>query len=410
MNAIIIGRTLAGLGGGGMYLGVMMMLSLFTTPLERPKYIGIIGVVFAVGTVLGPIVGGAFADNPATTWRWAFYINLCIGAAFAPAFFFLLPSRDLRPGVKFVERLKAIDWVGNTLITGTYVSGLMAISFGGTTYAWNSAQEIALFCVSGVLFIALCIHQVWSDPQRRMFPVHFLKNKDLLIQFLVGAAAGTSSFVTIYFIPLYFQFLQSSSSLLAGIRLLPFIGSLAAFTMLNGNLMVRSGYSMPWYVVGSALVIASNAMLYTIGISTSNGFVYGAIVLNGIGTGMFLNAPFAVAQWMAPPKEIPSAVGFIMCARGGGLAIALAVANAIFLNLTQNRIHHVIPFLDNTQVQSLISGAGSNLLQTLTATQQQQVLEAIAFAISRVFVMSIASGCLCFCLSLFMDRKKIKLG
>lgn len=51
MNALIIGRALAGLGGGGMYLGVMMMLSLFTTPLERPKYIGIIGVVFGFGTV-----------------------------------------------------------------------------------------------------------------------------------------------------------------------------------------------------------------------------------------------------------------------------------------------------------------------------------------------------------------------
>lgn len=410
MNALIIGRALAGLGGGGMYLGVMMMLSLFTTPLERPKYIGIIGVVFGFGTVLGPVIGGAFADNPATTWRWAFYINLCIGGAFAPAYFFLLPSRDLRPGVKVGERMKAVDWIGNTLVIGAYVSGLMAISFGGTTYAWNSAQDIALFCVSGVLFIALGISQVWSNPQNRMFPVHFLKHKGLLIQFLVGASAGTSSFVTIYFIPLYFQFVQHSSSLLAGVRLLPFIGSLAAFTMLNGHLMARSGYSMPWYVTGSALVIAANSMLYTIDISTSNGFIYGAMVLNGIGTGMFLNAPFAVAQWLAPPKEISSAVGFIMCARGGGLAIALSIANAIFLNLAENRIRHMLPTLDKTQVQSLISGAGSHLLETLTATQQQEVLAAIVFAISRVFITSIASGCFCLCLSLLMDRRKIKLG
>lgn len=410
MNALIIGRALAGLGGGGMYLGVMMMLSLFTTPLERPKYIGIIGVVFGFGTVLGPVIGGAFADNPATTWRWAFYINLCIGGAFAPAYFLLLPSRDLRPGVKIGERMKAVDWIGNTLVVGAYVSGLMAISFGGTIYAWNSAQDIALFCVSGVLFIALGIRQVWSDPQNRMFPVHFLKHKGLLIQFLVGASAGTSSFVTIYFIPLYFQFVQHSSSLLAGVRLLPFIGSLAAFTMLNGHLMARSGYSMPWYVTGSALVIAANSMLYTIDISTSNGFIYGAMVLNGIGTGMFLNAPFAVAQWLAPPKEISSAVGFIMCARGGGLAIALSIANAIFLNLAENRIRHMLPTLDKTQVQSLTSGAGSHLLETLTATQQQEALAAIVFAISRVFTTSIASGCFCLCLSLLMDRRKIKLG
>lgn len=306
--------------------------------------------------------------------------------------------------------MKAVDWVGNTLVIGAYVSGLMAISFGGTVYEWNSAQEIALFCVSGILFIALGVHQAWSDPQNRMFPVHFLKHKGLLIQFLVGASAGTSSFVTIYFIPLYFQFVQHSSSLLAGVRLLPFIRSLAAFTMLNGHLMARSGYSMPWYVTGSALVIAANSMLYNIDLSTSNGFIYGAMVLNGIGTGMFLNAPFAVAQWLAAPKEISSAVGFIMCARGGGLTIALSIPDAIFLNSAENRIQDMLPNLDKTQVQSLTSGAGSHILETLSATQQQGVLEAIVFAISRVFITSIASGCFCLCLSLLMNRKKIKLG
>ncbi|KAE8141611.1 MFS general substrate transporter [Aspergillus pseudotamarii] len=410
MDALIIGRALGGLGGGGMYLGVMMMLSLFTTPVERPKYIGIIGVVFGFGTVLGPVIGGAFASNASATWRWAFYINLCIGGAFAPAYFFLLPSRDLQPGMKFWDRMKAVDWIGNTLVIGMYVSILMAISFGGTTFAWNSAREIALFVVAGVLFIALSLHQVWSDRQNRMFPVHFLKNRGLLIQFMVGASAGTSSFVTIYFIPLYFQFVQDTNSLLAGVRLLPFIGSLAVFTMLNGHLMARLGYSMPWYVTGSVLVIAANAMLYRINLSTSNGYIYGAMVLNGIGTGMFLNAPFAVAQWIAPRKETSSAVGFIMCARGGGLAIALSIANAIFLNLADNRIRHDFPDLDKTGIQSLTSGSGSTLLKTLTPDQQQQVLAAIVFAISRVFITSIASGCFCLIVSLFMDRKKHKLG
>jgi Na+/melibiose symporter-like transporter len=273
--------------------------------------------------------------------------------------------------MKFWDRMKAVDWIGNTLVIGMYVSILMAISFGGTTFAWNSAQDIALFVVAGVLFIALSIHQVWSDQQNRMFPVHFLKNRGLLIQFLVGASAGISSFVTIYFIPLYFQFVKDANSLLVGVRLLPFIGSLAVFIMLNGHLMARLGYSMPWYVTGSILVIAANAMLYRIDLSTSNGFIYGAMVLNGIGTGMFLNTPFAVAQWLAPHQETSSAVGFIMCAQGGGLAIALSIANAIFLNLADNRISHDFPDLDKTQIQSLSSGSGSTLLNTLNPDQQQ---------------------------------------
>ncbi|KNG83525.1 hypothetical protein ANOM_007761 [Aspergillus nomiae NRRL 13137] len=174
--------------------------------------------------------------------------------------------------MKFWDRIKAVDWIGNTLLIGMYVSMLMAISFGGTTFAWSSAQEISLFVVGGVLFSAPSIHPIWSDQQNRMFPVHFLKNRGLLIPFLVAASAGTSSFVTIYFIPLFFQCVQDTSSLLAGVQLLPLIGSLAVFTMLNGHLMARLGYSMPWYVTGLVLVIATNAMLYRIDLFTSNGY------------------------------------------------------------------------------------------------------------------------------------------
>lgn len=353
--------------------------------------------------VLSPI-------TKSTTWRWAFYINLCIGGAFSPAYFFLLPSRDLRPGVGVLERLKSIDWVGNVIMVGGYTSLLMAISFGGGTYAWNSAQEIALFCVAGVLFIVFGFHQVWSKEQRRMFPIHFLKDRNLLIQFLVGAAAGTSSFVTIYFVPLYFQFVQDSSSLLAGVRLLPFIGSLAVFTLLNGHLMARSGYSMPWYAAGSALVIAANAMLSHINLSTSNGYIYGAMVLNGVGTGMFLNAPFSVATWFVPPKEVPSVVGFIMCARGGGLAIALSIGNTIYLNLAQNKIKHLFPSATYSQIQSLTSGLGGSFSDSLSSSQKQELLTAIVYAISRVFIQSLASGCFCLLLAIFMDRKKINIG
>lgn len=306
--------------------------------------------------------------------------------------------------------MKAIDWIGNILLAGAYTAGLMGISFGGTTYEWGSGSTIALFVVSGVFFVFLAIHQVWSNPNHRMFPVQYLKNKDLLVQFLVGASAGTSSFVTLYFVPLYFQFVQQSSALLAGVRLLPFIGALAVFTILNGHFMGRSGYTVPWYLVGSALVIAANIMLYSIDLSTGSGFIYGAEVLNGIGTGMFLNAPFSVAQWLVPKSEIPVAVGFIMCARGGGLAIALATGNTIFLNLAQDAIRDLLPTLNKADVLGLISGASSNLLATLTDNQQEAVLAAIVHAISRVFIMSIASGCFCFALTPLMDRKKIKLG
>lgn len=83
MNALIVGRAICGVGGSGMYVGVMTLLAATTTIHERPMYVGSTGLTWGLGTVLGPIIGGAFSDSSAT-WRWAFYINLVIGAVCAP--------------------------------------------------------------------------------------------------------------------------------------------------------------------------------------------------------------------------------------------------------------------------------------------------------------------------------------
>ena len=74
MNALIVGRAIAGVGGSGLYVGVMTLISVTTTLQERPMYVGLTGLVWGIGTVLGPIVGGAFTDSSAG-WRWAFYIK-----------------------------------------------------------------------------------------------------------------------------------------------------------------------------------------------------------------------------------------------------------------------------------------------------------------------------------------------
>lgn len=69
MNALIIGRVIAGVGGAGMYLGLLNLIAINTTARERPAYMGGTGVVWGTGTILGPVIGGAFADSSAT-WRW----------------------------------------------------------------------------------------------------------------------------------------------------------------------------------------------------------------------------------------------------------------------------------------------------------------------------------------------------
>lgn len=411
MNALIVGRAIAGLFGAGMYLGVVMLLSIFTTPTERPTYFALLGATFGLGTVLGPIVGGAFADSSAT-WRWAFYINLCIGGAFAPVYFLYLPSRSPRPHDSYLRLLMEIDWIGTILQTGAFAAGIMAISFGGLIYDWNSGQIIGMFVTSGVCFILLGIQQEWTiftTKDRRVFPVQYVRDSEMSILFSQIASASTNSFISIYFIPIFFQFVQGTEALKAGVRLLPYIIPMVFATMLNGALMEKLRYYTPWFTVGGLLIVLSNALLYKIDLGTSSAWIYGALVVGGLGTGLFVNAAYSIAQWRVPPEELALSAGFITCGQVTGVTISLAIANAVFLNLAQNSITKLLPGTPKTAVQGMISGAGGKFLSTLQPSQQLAITAVLVNALRKTFILGIASGCLAVVLSIFMSREPVDL-
>jgi MFS family permease len=174
-DALIAGRAICGIGGSGMYVGVLTLLSMTTTEKERPKYLGFPGITWGTGTVLGPIIGGAFAESRAT-WRWGFYINLCVGALFAPVYLLLVPSKDPRPGVDWRSRVMSIDVVGFVLLAGSSTALILAMCFGGLVVDWRSGSMIALWVLAGVLLILFAIQHTFGIGARQVvFPVQMTK-------------------------------------------------------------------------------------------------------------------------------------------------------------------------------------------------------------------------------------------
>ncbi|KAI9859548.1 MAG: hypothetical protein M1824_003714 [Vezdaea acicularis] len=412
LDALIVGRAIAGVGGSGMYVGVMTLLSITTTEHERPTYIGMTGLTWGAGTVLGPIIGGAFTDS-SVGWRFAFYLNLFVAGAFAPVYIWLLPSHDPRPGVKISSRFRHLDFLGTLLIIGAFLTGVMAISFGGNVYNWHSGRIIALFIISGLLFIAFGFQQVYcftTSPEQRIFPIQFLKSKDLVILFAQTSSAGTAIFIPIYFIPLFFQFVKNDKALEAGVRLLPFVVLLITAVMANGILMTKYGYYMPWYVFAGVFTIIGAALMYTVDEHTTTARIYGYSILLAIGSGAACQASFSVAQAKVAPMDIPSAVGFITCAQIAGVTIALAIANSIFLNQSANNIRTILPDVPLETVRSAISGVGSQFFNTLNADQKAAVLHIIIASIGRTYILAITAGCVLLILSVFMPREKLFLA
>ncbi|CAI7658272.1 unnamed protein product [Penicillium discolor] len=409
MNVMILGRAIAGVGGSGLYVGCMTLIAMTTTISERPIYISCTGLSWGLGIVLGPVIGGAFSES-SVGWRWAFYINLFIGAVCAPFYLFLIPNKDPRPGASIKERAVELDYPGIVLQCGALTALIMAINLGGVTYPWNSGRIIAMFVVSGVLFIALGIQQVWTIGvilSRRIIPVQFFRSKTVLILFAATASGGACAFIPIYMIPLFFQFTRNDAPLDAGVRLLPFVVVMVVFVFINGNLMARLGYYMPWYLLGGLLIVVGSALMYTVEQETSQGRVYGYSVPLGVGVGMFLQASFSVAQAVVSLENLAPAIGFITLAQFAGITLALAIGNAVLLNGCLDKIEAILPSVPSAQIQAAILGAQSDLVKNLSPELKTRVLDAIVKAIGDTYILTIAGGALVALLSLLLRREKL---
>lgn len=193
----------------------------------------------------------------------AFYINLAIAAATAPGLIFYMPS--INPvNLSFKQKLKMQDWVGLTIFSAGSVCFTFAIAFGGAVYPFDSPALIIFWVMTGVLliaFILVTLYPIGVPKEFRLYPLHLNESLQMNLLMLAVFVSMGAMMVTLYYTPLFFQFSRGDGPIMAGVRLLPFMCCIIAGEVINGGLMPRLGYHMPWYVVGSALLLVGSALM-----------------------------------------------------------------------------------------------------------------------------------------------------
>ncbi|KAH6653101.1 major facilitator superfamily domain-containing protein [Truncatella angustata] len=409
MTAMIVGRAISGVGGAGIYCGGLIYISLITGERERPLYMSGVAVVWGIGSVLGPLIGGALAQSH-LTWRWAFYINPVIAAALAPIFLLCMRSLVLVGDMPISLKLRNTDWAAIIVFCGGSVAYTMALTFGGSVYAFDSGSMIALWTVTGVLFIAFVavtiLHPLIS-AENRLYPSHFMRSVELNILQLQIFLAGGIMMTTIYYIPLLFQFTRGDGALQAGVRLLPLIGMVVFFSIANGVAMPYFGYHKPWYIFGNAMALTGSVLMYTSKASTPTSSLYGYTALIGMGVGSSITAGFAVVQAMVLPNEVNNAVGFMSIGQSMGQISILAIGGTLFQNIGFQRLAAILPDAGQGETLQILTGTSNVYFLSLSEKVQITLVEQVRIAITNVFALTAAASGIGLATSLFLTHKKL---
>ncbi|KAF9434551.1 hypothetical protein BGZ76_007811 [Entomortierella beljakovae] len=331
---LIVGRGIAGLGAGGMISMTMIIISDVVSLRDRGKYQGIIGSMFGISAVIGPLLGGFLAER--SSWRWAFYLNLPIGAVSTAAMVLILKLPSVQGTHR--EKLKRIDFLGSITIVIGIVCVLLSTNWGGNEYAWNSAPVIAVYCV-GVLFSVAFLYIEAYVATEPILPFRLFKNPSVCATFATSFFIGGAFMGAIFYCPLYFQMVMHDSATKAGLQLLPLVGGMMVAGIGNGVMISKSGHYRPFIWIALVIYVVGMALLSLWDENSGLNVQIGFLFVVGLGLGGSMQSVVLAGQVAVQTSDIATVTSMISFFRSMGGVVSVAIGGSIINNvLTQNGV------------------------------------------------------------------------
>lgn len=407
-NALIVGRAVAGLGAAGLSTGSTVIFAFCVEPAKRPTLMGLIGIAYTLAAVVGPLLGGAFSEH--VSWRWCFYINLPIGgvAVLVILVFFHTPPASVAKTMdaSWKEKLLHLDPVGIILTMGSIISFILALQYGGQSYAWNSSQVIGLLVGFVVITIALCIWQFYFGDYA-MVPMKLFKRRALWSSSLFQFFFAGCYFLLLYYLPLYFQSIKGRTATESGVANLPLVIAGCIAIVSGGIVVTKTRHAMPFMLLGAALTTVACGLLCTLDINTDAGKWIGYQILVGFAIAFAFQNALNVAQAGVNPEDISTVTSTLYFFQVLGGAISISAAQSAFVNVLVASLKTTAPTVDPALV--LATGA-SQLREVFSKADLPGVVEAYMQGIQATFAVATGMAGVAFLLSFLIPSSRLSLS
>lgn len=327
MTAVIVGRSIQGVGAGGILALVEIIIADLIPLRIRGPYYSLMGSMWAIGGACGPLMGGGFTSR--VSWRWIFYINLPIAglAAILTPIFLRLKLRERT----LMQKLMEIDYIGMATFTASCTSLLLGISFGGVMYPWKSYQALLPIFLGFFGLIGVGFYEAyWA--KHPMIRLAIFKHPVAITGYIQITLQAILFCTILYFLPLYFEGVKVYSALIAGVAVLPMTMTCSPFAILSGYIINHTGKYLVLSWISWAILTAGVGILTLLEPDNSIGDNIGILVMGGIGSGLLFTVLNMIVLAPNTNENTPYAASMLSFLRVLGQSFGVAIGGSVFSN------------------------------------------------------------------------------
>ena len=398
MVQLISFRALQGIGGGGLMVLSMAIISDVVPPRDRGKYQGVIGAVFGVASVLGPLLGGFLVDN--LSWRWVFYVNLPVGAIALGVISVALAKKN-------PDHKPKIDYLGTFLIAAASVCLVLITSLGGSTWAWSSAPIYACGVGAAVLIVLfILVERRAAEP---VMPLKLFRNPVFTQCSMIGFVVGLVMFGSLSYLPLFMQVVNNDSPTTSGLRLLPLMGGLLVASIGTGQLISRFGRYKIYPIIGTLCMSAGLFLMSRIDDHTTSTVLGWDMVVFGLGIGLTMQVLTIATQNNVDYADLGVATSGVTYFRSIGGSFGASIFGTILNNQLSSKV--------NTSLHNGVLAAGfpahqilgdPTAVNKLPAAVKDPFLHIYATSVAHVFLIAAPIALVAFVLALFLREVPLR--